>query len=420
MSEGCNSRRFSWLVKSCFPNPHDPQTIATIISHTTKIKTTISYLPDDLLLEILSRVSLSSLPSLYLVCRRWSHLLDSSAFLHVRRRHSVLHPTLFALSFSGDCLRASTLRLNLDTSWRNSVLLPNDTVHCDAGLHGLFSHPRLVAIGQKIYILGGNGTAEYDSWTGSVKLRSVMLSPRKKFAAAAVLGKIYVAGGASRTSAVEEYDPETDTWRVVSDSPRRRYGCVGVGVFGLFYVIGGLKIGASFEVARASAGTDAQTYVNSMDVYDVEAGVWLRSRTVPGGGCVVAACGAHGHVYVLASHAVELSFWRFNARRNCGSGRSSGGGSGFGEWFRMKSPPLLPQLRLDSTVRFGCVGVEDKVVLVQAGCIDELLRRSGWGVRGGCKGGGVVLIFDCVSEEWSRGADLPEVIQRAACVCVEC
>jgi hypothetical protein len=33
---------------------------------------------------------------------------------------------------------------------------------------------------------------------------------------------------------------------------------------------------------------------------------------------------------------------------------------------------------------------------------------------------GLVLVYDSVAGEWSRGPDLPEVIRRAACVCVEC
>lgn len=223
-------------------------------------------------------------------------------------------------------------------------------------------------------------------------------------------------------SAVEEYDPDCDTWRVVIDAPRRRYGCIGVGVDGVFYVIGGLKVGGASN-SRTIAGAEARAYASSMDLYDVAARGWRRSRAVPGGGCVVAACGALGHVYVLASHAVELSFWRFNATRKNGSGGSGlqggGGGGGFGEWCRMRSPPLPPQVRLDGTVRFSCVGVQDKVVLIQVMvCINDLMRRSGRNIRG-CKEG-LVLIFDCVTEEWSRASDLPQVVQRAACVCVEC
>lgn len=275
------------------------------------------------------------------------------------------------------------------------------------------SHSRLSAIGQIIYIVCRDGLVlSYDTWTGTVCLRSSIQFPRKKFACAVVSGRIYVAGGASRhAAAVEEYDPETDSWTVVAQSPRKRFGCIGTAVDGVFYVIGGLKIGGGDEFSRAAtAGSDAHVYASSMDLYDVEGRAWLRSRAVPGGGCVVAACSAAGFVYILASHAVELSFWRFDARRQQ---------SGFGEWCRIKSPPLPAQVRLDSTVRFSCVGVEDKVVLIQvAGCIDDLLRRSGRNARGLKEG--LVLVYDSGRGEWSRGPDLPEVIRRAACVTVEC
>lgn len=240
-------------------------------------------------------------------------------------------------------------------------------------------------------------------WTRTVAIRSPMIFSRKKFALSAIAGKLYVAGGAFKTAALEEYDPATDTWRVVTDAPRRRYGCIGASVDGVFYVIGGLKIGThGSEVSHV--------YASSMDLYDVSASSWLRSRTVPGGGCVVAACDVAGHVYVLSSHAVELSFWRFDGRRKSGGA--------FGEWCRMKGPPLPAQVRVDSTVRFSCIGVGEKVVLVQVmGCIDDLLRRSGRSMRGLKEG--LVLVYDVITGEWTRGADMPEVIRRAACVCVE-
>ncbi|EYU46145.1 hypothetical protein MIMGU_mgv1a0183231mg, partial [Erythranthe guttata] len=195
------------------------------------------------------------------------------------------------------------------------------------------------------------------------------------------------AGGYARSSAVEEYDPDENAWRVVTEAPRRRYGCIG-----------------------ASADGAAHVYASSMDLYDVAARGWLRSRAVPGGGCVVAACAAGGDVYILSSHAVEISFWKFNASRKGGS---------FGDWSRIKSPPVPAQVRLDNTVRFSCVGVGGKVVLVQVvGCIDDLLRRSGRTERGVKEG--LVLVYDCADGEWSRAADMPEVIRRAACVSVEC
>lgn len=237
-----------------------------------------------------------------------------------------------------------------------------------------------------------------------------MSVPRKRFAVASVSGKIYVAGGGPRLTSVEEYDPAMDKWGVVAHASRSRYGCIGASVDGVFYVIGGLKIGGASENNEAgSSRADAHVYASSMDLYDVEARGWLRSRSVPGGGCVVAACAAGGYIYLLTSHAVEMSFWRFDARRKNGNRE-------FGEWCRIRSPPLPAQVRVDGTVRFSCVGVGVKVVMVQvSGCIGDLLRRSERGFKEG-----LVLIYDPLVGDWTRAPDLPQIIRRAVCVCAEC
>ena len=52
------------------------------------------------------------------------------------------------------------------------------------------------------------------------------------------------------------------------------------------------------------------------------------------------------------------------------------------------------------------------MVLVQVtGCIDDLLLRSGRSLRGLREG--LMLVYDSVGGEWSRGPDLLEVIRRA-------
>ncbi|KAL5579816.1 hypothetical protein UlMin_012258 [Ulmus minor] len=406
MSETCNSRHFSWLMKSCFPNPNNNGQSAVISAVKPSAATTISSLPDDLLLECLSRVDHSSISNLSQVCRRWAGVLLSPTFSHLRRQHNLLHHTIYAVSGSDSVILTAALRFNGENTWKISAFLAEINVPVPrTKFHSFPSHARLSAIGNRIFIIGRNATLRFDTWTGTVTPRSPMLLSRKKFAAATVSGKIYVAGGGSRTTAVEEYDPEEDKWRVVAQASRSRFGCIGAAVDGVFYVIGGLKL----ATGPAPVGSEAHVYANSMDLFVVKTRNWLRSRAVPGGGCVVAACGAAGHVFVLASHAVELSFWSFDARRNSG---------GFGEWRRISSPPLPAQISVDSTVRFSCVGVGDKVVLVQVcGFINDLLwsGRSGRGFREG-----LVLVYDTVVGEWRRAANLPEIIRRAACICAEC
>ncbi|KAK9124966.1 hypothetical protein Scep_013812 [Stephania cephalantha] len=385
MAENCNSRAFSWLVKSCIPSPQsDCRREISVSGHFSgKVsagnrdpgdrETTLASLPDDLLLECLSRVCATSLPAISLVCRRWSELLDSTAFYDLRRRRGCLRHTVFAVAvtdFGGVCVASH--RIGEESGWNlgfdGSCCAIKDVA--PEILDGSFAHARMAAIGRWIYVVGRNATFRYDTWSGGFSSRSAMTFPRKRFAAATVSGKIYVCGGAARTAAVEEYDPASDTWRVVAESPRRRYGCIGASVDGVFYVIGGLKIGngngngngngCGNSDRHAESSRDARSeshfYASSMDLFDVKARAWLRSRAVPSGGCVVAACAAGGFIYVVASLAV-------------------------------------------------------------LGCIDDLLRRSGRSCRGFKEG--LVLVFDSKVGEWIRVADLPEIMRRAACVCVD-
>ncbi|KAG7022041.1 F-box/kelch-repeat protein, partial [Cucurbita argyrosperma subsp. argyrosperma] len=438
-SNSNSNRHFSWLIKSCFPNPNDSSPTLPVTSkscfesaatttHTSSLRpppaaAPISSLPDDLLLDCLSRVPSASLPSVSLVSRHWARLLLSSTFVDLRRLRGHLEDTVYAVSATNYGLYAASFNFPNGGLWKVALFKAKESVFF-SDFYGLLSHARLSAIGPRIYLIGRNAMFLYDTWSGMVKARSAMNFSRKKFANAVISGRIYVAGGAPTTTAVEMYDPETDSWQVVAQSARRRYGCIGAAVDGVFYVIGGLKIGEGVSgnlVSHSACRSEAHVYASSMDMYDVEARTWLRSSAVPGGGCVVAACAAAGHIFVLTSHAVELSFWKFDARRKCpnSSNRTSTKSTGFGEWYRIRSPPLPPQVRLDSTVRFSCVGMGETVVLIQvAGCIDDILRRSGRSARGLKEG--LVLIYETKSGEWSRAADMPEVMQRPACICVKC
>ncbi|WOL18686.1 hypothetical protein Cni_G27483 [Canna indica] len=438
MADACNSRSLSWLVKPCRPDPRREivahQHPSLDITHPQHLRPSaspvapIASLPDDILLECLSRVPPSSLPALSLVCRRFSLLLDSPAFLRLRRSHGRLRRTLHALALS-DLGVLSSASLPVDSSLAAAVAdawappASSSSAFAVAPLDALdgsfsFSHARIAAVGRSIYIIGRGATLRYDTWTGAVAARAPTIFPRKKFAAAAIGGKIYVAGGAARTSAVEEYDPVTDAWRVVADAPRQRYGCIGAAAGGVFYIAGGLRVGGG---GGEGGRLDAHVCAGSMDAYHVEAGAWVRGRpgagaaVLPGGGCVVGACGAGPHVYVVASHAVELSFWRWEGRAR----RSGGGG---GEWTRLEPPPIPARAGLGGAVRFSCVGVGEKKVVA--------LVHVSFGCGNGGGGGGrrssevaalegAVLVYDIRGGEWTRGPDLPPGFRRFAVACVE-
>ena len=102
----------------------------------------------------------------------------------------------FAVSATDFGLYAASLRFEDDVdgvcNWKVSLFLANDAVSL-GNFHGLLSHARLSAVGSKIFIIDRNAMVRYD----------------------------------------------TDTWRVVCQAPRRRYGCISTSVEGVFYVIGG-------------------------------------------------------------------------------------------------------------------------------------------------------------------------------------
>jgi len=74
-------------------------------------------------------------------------------------------------------------------------------------------------------------------WTRGADMPTVRTDP----AAAVVDGRIYIIGGSSvdgSTSAVEAYDPMTDTWTTRADMPTPRRGLAAAAVDGKIYAIG--------------------------------------------------------------------------------------------------------------------------------------------------------------------------------------
>jgi N-acetylneuraminic acid mutarotase len=71
-----------------------------------------------------------------------------------------------------------------------------------------------------------------------------MPTPRVEAAAGVLGGKLYAVGGFNNVdalSAVEVYDPATNTWSVRANMPTARQG-LGTGVInGLLYAVGGLR-----------------------------------------------------------------------------------------------------------------------------------------------------------------------------------
>ncbi|XP_047051089.1 F-box/kelch-repeat protein At5g26960-like [Lolium rigidum] len=426
-AESCHSRSISWFVKSCIPADPSrhisvpvPMPVPITAPAGAPSTTTfccpaqppppISSLPDDLILECLVRVPRASLPPLPAVCCRFADLLASHAFLQLRRARGLLQPSLLALSVSdhgGAAFAQALLQFRPGQPQQvqvSALPLPPALLHCGGSV---FAHARAVALGRDIFLVGRGATLRVDALTGAARACAPTLFPRKKFAAAAVGGRIYVAGGSARTAAVEEYDPAADAWRVVADAPRRRYGCAGAGAGGVLYVAGGVAV--SGDGARA---LEARVCAGSVDALHVASGAWARPRALPGGGCVVGACGVGDHLYVVASHAVELSFWRWHGGAGRGSDLRAGGG-----WVALEAPPMpRGSVGLGMAVRVAMAGIG-------LGTVTAVMSAAA--VRGhnaavACPFEGMVLAYDIAGGKWSRAPDLPHGFRRAACAGVEC
>jgi N-acetylneuraminic acid mutarotase len=146
--------------------------------------------------------------------------------------------------------------------------------------------PVAAAVGDKIYVIGGATTPpgsnqisidmaheqvglgtvqEYDPATNTWRERSPMPTARNHMAVGVVNGKIYVIGGrvgaafiaiATDVSAVEEYDPATDHWKVPRARMPTARSALAAGVYdGRIYVAGGEfqdpHMMATFKVVEA-------------------------------------------------------------------------------------------------------------------------------------------------------------------------
>lgn len=170
-------------------------------------------------------------------------------------------------------------------------------------------HPALAARGGSLYVFGGwsDGVPSGRSFrltpAGRWQELSPLGTPRAAAAAAAVGGKIYVAGGVtvrhdrgtvSGAATLEVYDVARNRWARGADMPTPRHHHAAVAVDGVVTVVGG-RDGSSFSLA-------------TVEQLDTRTGHWTTARPlpVPVGG--VAATAAGGRV-VVAGGGDDAGGW---------------------------------------------------------------------------------------------------------------
>ncbi|MFC1712382.1 sigma-70 family RNA polymerase sigma factor [Candidatus Poribacteria bacterium] len=151
----------------------------------------------------------------------------------------------------------------------------------------------------KIYVIGGApvpfgytaAVEEYDPATNTWTPRADMPTATQGLAAAAVDGIIYAIGGtaeARELSTVEAYDPATDTWTTKADMPTTRSLPAIAVVDGRIYVIGGM-FGETIQQNRT---------LSAVEAYEPATDTWTTKADMPTARYYHAACVVDGRIYV--------------------------------------------------------------------------------------------------------------------------
>jgi N-acetylneuraminic acid mutarotase len=158
-------------------------------------------------------------------------------------------------------------------------------------------HPLMVAHDGDVYVAGGasNGdpqTGLYrfsphdEAWTELASMRTGRFAP-----AGAVIGdRLYVAGGAvadreQTFSSMEIYDFETDRWREGTPMPSARHHAAATALGGSLYVAGG-RVPGDFSL-------------DAFERYDPESETWRELPPLPDGVGGLAAVAAEGRAVVV-------------------------------------------------------------------------------------------------------------------------
>ena len=193
------------------------------------------------------------------------------------------------LQFTALCavLVATTTAAQAQGSWSMKEPLP-----------ARLNEVSVAAVGGKIHVLGGSVLGvtgpyhqEYDPATDKWRARAPVPRSLDHMGSAVLNGKIYLIGGfvgggvhKDGQNAVSEYDPATDTWRIVAPMKAGR-GSVGVAVLdGKLHAIGGRS-------------PDNAVVVATHEVYDPAANTWKDLAPLPTARDHAAAVAAEGKIY---------------------------------------------------------------------------------------------------------------------------
>ncbi|MHC4597240.1 MAG: Kelch repeat-containing protein, partial [Planctomycetota bacterium] len=153
----------------------------------------------------------------------------------------------------------------------------------------------------KIYAIGGYGgrsaVEQYNPVTDTWTKKASLPTPRQWLSTSAVNGKIYAIGGDARggapgLSTVEEYDPATDTWteEALTPMPTARFTLSTSVVDGKIYAIGG--------ILRATQ-SGPETPSSAVEAYDPETDTWTEKAPMPTARGMLSTSVVDGKIYAI-------------------------------------------------------------------------------------------------------------------------
>jgi len=175
---------------------------------------------------------------------------------------------------------------------------------------------RAAAVDGIIYAIGGceiagdrdSPTVEaYDPATDTWTPKTDMPTARTLSAIAVVDERIYVIGGvfgdedveSHALSAVEAYDPATDTWTKKADMPTARYYPAACVIDGRIYVFGG----------HTKWGGGPEWSVSTAEIYDPATDTWTQASDMPGNRCNHTASIVAGKMYIIGGNVWPEVLW---------------------------------------------------------------------------------------------------------------
>ncbi len=242
----------------------------------------------------------------------------------------------------------------------------------------------VAVVNDKIYVIGGT-TSEtaflngkplsavevYDPATDTWTRKADLPEPKGYLYGShpVVDGKIYILGGGkTAVSRVDVYDPATDTWSRAADMPTARMLYARVAWNEKIYTFGGLT---------GTLGSSSPT-VNVTEVYDPQTDSWSQAAPMPTGVWEHSACVVDDKIYVIGGATNINSLQIFQVYDPLTD-----------TWSNATPKPL-------NTRGFGAVAVCDKIY-----------TAGGW-FNSGQRPFAEMWIYNTATDTWAAGVSLPE------------